>query len=172
MAEPQNLVPNLSEMMAEYAAGKVEVHLEPQTETTPVVEPEVQGEKQNQAPKRNKQKITKQSKAEKNKESKDDKAFLLDEAYSFWRENLRDKGFIGGDRGFGKFVLPFAETIDKRGWSLFYKHKPPGFAALVKELYANMAEMKEDSVYARGVWVPMGIERINEVLQIKDPKNG
>ena len=32
--------------------------------------------------------------------------------------------------------------------------------------------MREDSVYVRGVWVPMGHERINEVLQIKDPKNG
>ena len=35
-----------------------------------------------------------------------------------------------------------------------------------------MAEMKEDSVYVRGIWVPMGHERINEVFQIKDPKNG
>ena len=35
-----------------------------------------------------------------------------------------------------------------------------------------MIDMKEDSVYVRGIWVPMGHERINEVLQIKDPKNG
>ena len=35
-----------------------------------------------------------------------------------------------------------------------------------------MAEMKEDSVHVRGIWVPMGHERINEVFQIKDPKNG
>ena len=35
-----------------------------------------------------------------------------------------------------------------------------------------MVEMKEDSVYIMGKWVPMGHERINEVLQIKDPKNG
>ena len=32
--------------------------------------------------------------------------------------------------------------------------------------------MKEDSVYVKGIWVPMGHERINEVFQIKDPKNG
>ena len=32
--------------------------------------------------------------------------------------------------------------------------------------------MKEDSVFIKGIWVPMGHERINEVLQIKDPKNG
>ena len=55
---------------------------------------------------------------------------------------------------------------------MFCTHKPPGFTAVVREFYANMAEMKEDSVYVRGVWVPMGHERINEVLQIKDPKNG
>ena len=101
-------------MMAEYVAGEAEVHLEPQTGRTPIAKPEVEGEEQNQAPKRNKQKITEQNRVKKNKESEDDKAFILDEAYSFWRENLSDKGFIG-ERGFGKFVSPFTETIEKRG---------------------------------------------------------
>ena len=95
----------------------------------------------------------------------------MDEAYSFWEKNLSDKGFIG-ERGFGTFISPFAEIIEKRGWSLFCKHKPPGFAAMVREFYSNMIDMREDSIYVRGVWVPMGHERINEVLQIKDPKNG
>ena len=114
MVEPQNLVPNLSEMMEEYAAGEAKVHLEPQTETTSVAEPEMQGEEQNQAPKRNKQKRTDLSRAEQNRESKDDKAFISNEAYSIWMENLSDKGFIG-ERGFGKFVSPFAEIIEKKG---------------------------------------------------------
>ena len=35
-----------------------------------------------------------------------------------------------------------------------------------------MVEMKEDLVYVRGIWVPIGHEKINEVFQIKDPKNG
>ena len=35
-----------------------------------------------------------------------------------------------------------------------------------------MIEMKEDSVCVRGIWLPMDHERINEVLKIKDPKNG
>ena len=35
-----------------------------------------------------------------------------------------------------------------------------------------MAEIKEDSVCVKGIWVPLGHERINEVFQIKDPKNG
>ena len=35
-----------------------------------------------------------------------------------------------------------------------------------------MIDMREDSVYVRGVSVSMGHERISGVLQIKDPKNG
>ena len=70
------------------------------------------------------------------------------------------------------FISPFAEIIEKKGWRLFCKHKPPRFAAVVREFYSNMIDMKKDSVYIRGVWVPMDHERINEVLQIKDPKNG
>ena len=78
MAETQNQVPNLSEMIAEYAAGEVEVHLEPQTETTPVAEPEGHEEEQNLA-----QKGRKHKRVEQVEESKDDKAFISDEAYSF-----------------------------------------------------------------------------------------
>ena len=43
---------------------------------------------------------------------------------------------------------------------------------MVREFYSNMIDMKEDIVYVRGVWVPMGHERINEVLQIEDSRNG
>ena len=35
-----------------------------------------------------------------------------------------------------------------------------------------MVEMKEDSVYVRGVWVPIGHKRINEVFQLKELKHG
>ena len=62
-------------------------------------------------------------------ESEIDKAFISDEAYSLWEKNLSDKGFVG-ERGFGKFISPFAEIIEKRGWSLFCTHKPPGFATV------------------------------------------
>ena len=55
---------------------------------------------------------------------------------------------------------------------MFCKHKPLGFAVVVKEFYSNMIDMREDSVDVKGVWVPMDHERINEVLQIKVPKNG
>ena len=70
-------------MMPKYAAGEAEVHLKPQTKTTPAAEPEVEEEEKNQASKRNKQKRIELSRAEQNKESEDDKAFISDEAYSF-----------------------------------------------------------------------------------------
>ena len=147
-------------MMEEYAAGEEEVHLEPQIETTPLAEPERQEEELNPAQKGRKQKRVEQSRDEQVEESEDDKAFISDEAYSFWKKNLSDKGFIR-ERGFGTFISPFAKIIEKRGWSLFCKHKPLGFAIVVREIYANMMEMKEDSVCVRGIWVTMGHERIN-----------
>ena len=114
MAEPQNLVPNLSEIMEEYATSEEEVHLEPQTETTPVAEPEAQGDEQNLAQKGRKQKRTEKVRAKQTEGSEDDKAFISDEAYFLWEKNMSDKGFIG-ERGFGTFISPFAEIIEKRG---------------------------------------------------------
>ena len=136
--------------MEEYIAGEEEVHLEPRTETTPVAEPEVQKEAQNPAQKEKKKKRDEKSRAEQAKEAEDNEAFISDKAYSLWGRNLRDKGFIG-ERGFGMLISPFAEIIEKKGWSLFYKHKPLGFAVVVREFYLNMIDMKKDSVHVRGV---------------------
>ena len=47
-----------------------------------------------------------------------------------------------------------------------------GFSALPKEFYVNMVGMREDSVYVRGVWVPFGHKRINEMFKLKELKNG
>ena len=120
--------------------------------------------------KERKKKRVEKSIAEQAKEAEDNEPFISDEAYSFWKENMSDKGFIG-ERGFITFISPFAEIIKKRGWNLFCKHKTPGYAALVREFYSNMIDMKEDAVYVTGVLVPKGHVRINEVLQIRDPKN-
>ena len=49
------------------------------------------------------------------------------------------------------FISLFVEIIKKMGWSLFCKHKPPGFAVVVKEFYSNMIDMREDSIYVKGV---------------------
>ena len=84
---------------------------------------------------------------------------------------MSDNGFIG-ERGLSTFISLFAEIIKKRCWNLFCKHKRPGYAVVVREFYSSVINMKEDVVYVRGVWVPMGHERINEVRHIRDPKNG
>ena len=108
-------------MMEEYTASEEEVHPEPQTETTLVAEPKLHKEGHNLAQKGKKQKRAEKSRAEQAKEAEDNEAFILDEAYSFWKKNLSDKGFIG-ERGFGTFISPFAEIIEKRSRSLFCKH--------------------------------------------------
>ena len=43
---------------------------------------------------------------------------------------------------------------------------------MTREFYSNMIDENENSMYVRGVWVPTSHERINEVLQIRDPKKG
>ena len=59
------------------------------------------------------------------------------------------KDFIG-ERGFNKLISPFRELIEKKGWSLLCEHKPAGFAAIVREFYANMVGKKERMCYVRG----------------------
>ena len=84
-----------------------------------------------------------------------------------WNKILFDKEFVS-ERGFGKLISPFLKVIKKRGWGFFCEHKAPGFLALSREFYANMVGMKEDSVYVRGVSVPFGDRRINEMFKLRD----
>ena len=62
--------------------------------------------------------------------------------------------------------------IEKRGWSLFCEHKPTGFAAIVRQLYANMMGKKEKSCYVRGKWISFDREAINKTFNLKELKNG
>ena len=57
-----------------------------------------------------------------------------------------DKDFVC-KRGFGKLISPFSEVITKSGWELFCEHKAPGFSTLLREFYANMVGMKDDSIF-------------------------
>ena len=84
---------------------------------------------------------------------------------------LVDKGFVC-ERGFGKLISQFSEIIEKRGWESFCAHIVLQFSALAREFYTNMVGMKEDVVYVRGVWVPFGHKRINEMLKLKELKHG
>ena len=85
MAEPQNLVPNLSEIIEEYVVIEEEVQLEPQAETTPVAELGGQEEEQNPTQKGKKQKRAEQSIAKQAKASEDNKAFISDELTLYGR---------------------------------------------------------------------------------------
>ena len=48
----------------------------------------------------------------------------------------------------------------------------PELTTVAKELYANMVEMREDSVYVRGVCVPFRSKRINEMFKLKELMHG
>ena len=84
------------------------------------------------------------------------KDFVFVEAHGLRNKLFSYKGFIS-ERGFGKHISPFSKIIEKKGWDFFCKHKAPGFTALARKFYSNMAKMK-DSLY------------VHEVFQLKELK--
>ena len=114
MAKNQNLVPNLSEMMNEYAHGEKEVHLEPQPETVITKEPEAQLKAKQ--PTEEGKKAKRQTSVSHNEEteSEHEKIFVSTKAHALWNEKFVDKGFIS-ERGFGKRISPFSEIIENKG---------------------------------------------------------
>ena len=106
-------------------------------------------------------------------ESSGEKAsnWVLEQAYVSWRDKLQHRDIIG-ERGFSKLISPFQESIEKRGWHLFYKHKALGFVDLVKKIYANMVGMKNNAVYVRGKWISFSREQIDQTYNIYERKNG
>ena len=57
--------------------------------------------------------------------------WVSDMAYISWRDKLQHRDFIG-ERGFNKWISPFQELIESKGWHLFWEHKAPGFIDVVK----------------------------------------
>ena len=104
-------------------------------------------------------------------QEEEERAFFSTKARVVWEKQLADKGFIS-DKGFGKFISPFSEIIEKKSLDFFCEHKALGFATLEREFYSNMVEMREDSVYVLGVWVPFGLKKINEMFKLKELKHG
>ena len=104
-------------------------------------------------------------------ELEEDKGFISAEAKDIWTKVLADNGFVS-ERGFGKLISHFSEIIEKRGWESFCAHTAPGFSTLAREFYTNMVGMREYTVYVRGVWVPFGHKRINEMFKLKELKHG
>ena len=76
-------------------------------------------------------------------------------AYVACKDKLQHRDFIG-KRGFNKWISPFKEIVESKGWHLFCEHKAPRFMAVVKEFYANMVGMKDKAVYVRGKWISLG----------------
>ena len=97
--------------------------------------------------------------------------FVSDKALVVMEQTMMQKDFIG-ERGFNKLISPFREVIEKRGWSLLCEHKPAGFAAVVREFYANMVGKKEKMCYVGGKWISFDMKEINKTFNMKETKNG
>ena len=91
--------------------------------------------------------------------------FLFNEAFELMEKKILHKGFIC-ERGFKKFISPFKELIEKRGWKIICEHKPPGRPALVREFYSNMVDRKGTQCYVRGKWVSFHRDEINQLLKL------
>ena len=91
--------------------------------------------------------------------------WVSDMAYIAWRDKLQHRDFIG-ERGFNKWISPFQELIESKGWHLFCEHKASEFVDVVKEFYVNMVGTKDKVVYVRGRWVSFSREQINKTFNL------
>ena len=159
MAANQDNIANLNKLIDEIMRENVEAVEEIWSKPQP--EEEINVEKGN---------LPEEDEQPEKEATEEDKDFVSKEAQELWNKVLFDKEFVC-ERGFGRLIAPFLEVIEKRVWGFFCEHKAPGFSALCREFYANMVGMKEDSVYVRGVWVPFGDRRINEMFKLRDFKH-
>ena len=83
-------------------------------------------------------------------------------AYEAWRDKLQSKDF-NGERGFKKWVSPFQELVEIKGWQFFYEHKAPSFVDIVKEFYANLLVEKGKTIYVRGKWISFSRGDIDQI---------
>ena len=87
--------------------------------------------------------------------------FVFYKAHVVMEQTLLQKDFIG-ERGFNKLTSPFREVIEKREWILLCEHKLAGFAAIVREFFANFIRKKEKMCYVGGKWISFNREEINK----------
>ena len=160
MAANQDEMANLNKLINEIMRKNVEAVEEVQSENQP--EEEVNVEKGNQP---------EEDELPEREVTEEEKDFISEEAKELWNKVMFNKEFFC-ERGFSKLISPFSKVIEKRGWEFFCEHKAPRFLALVREFYANMVGMKDNSVYVRGFWVPFDDRRINEVFKLRDFKHG
>ena len=160
MAEPSDLTPNQEEVMEENVQPEEENRQEETAEGMPAEaseRPTVLEERTNKG----KGKVT--------EEEVDD--FVSEEALSNMRKYYANKGFVA-ERRFKTPITPFKELIEKRGWGTFCAHRRAGYAAVVREFYSNLVGRKDNTVYVRGVWVPYGVQAINQVYGMAGHKHG
>ena len=62
--------------------------------------------------------------------------------------------------------------LEKRGWQSLSEHKEPGYAALVKEFFANLVEKEGNRVFFRGNWVDFIKEEINRLFSLRVQNDG
>ena len=134
MSEPQNLVPNLNEIMEEYDESKNETVQATQVVTDKGEErAEVNDELEQIV-----EKSRKRKRGNEEAESREQKVgdWVSNMAYIAWRDKLQHRDFIR-ERGFNKWVSQFQELVKSKGWHLLYEHKALGFKDVVKEFYAT-----------------------------------
>ena len=130
MSEPTNLVPNLNEIMEEYAKWENETVQATQV----VVEQGEERDKVNRVfepieeESRKKKMRTEETETEQRVEK--ERNFISDKA-ALMEKSLKDRGFIA-ERGFKNLISHFVEMLEKREWQALGKHKEPRWAALVK----------------------------------------
>ena len=112
MSKPQNLVPNLNEIMEEYDELKNETAQDTQAVAGQGEErAEVNKELEQTVEESRKRKIGNE-KAESCEQKFGD--WVSDMAYIDWRDKLQHRDFIG-ERGFNKWVYPFQELVKSKG---------------------------------------------------------
>ena len=168
MSEPSHLVPNLNEMMEAYTEVKEESVQETQSR-------EVQEEERVESRREPKGESRKRKRgleeAEVEQRNKKVRSLISDKVATLMEKSLKDRGFIV-ERGFKKLISHFPEMLEKRGWKSPGEHKEPGYAALVKEFFANMVEEEGKKVYVRGQWIDFSKEKINILFNLKVHKDG
>ncbi|KAJ4703006.1 DEAD-box ATP-dependent RNA helicase 56-like isoform X2 [Melia azedarach] len=105
---------------------------------------------------------------------KDCPRFISDEAKEHFEEHLKNKKLLL-EKGFHiqaspSFGLPsyVLEAIVQRGWHKFVQNPDPLLIAVMKELYANWLDPKEEVVTVRGIEVDCSVGAINQIYGLLD----
>ena len=118
MSELSNLVPNLNEIVEEYAKREEEAVQATQVETEQEGE-RVESKAEVEQPveeTRKRKREAEEARAEGSGEKASD--WVLELAYVACRDKLQHRDFIG-ESGFSKWISPFQEVIKSKGWHLF-----------------------------------------------------